>query len=511
MNVISRVFAAARNWITPQNRNLAAQRVAGKRLAASDGPRGYFDLLKSYYLNNGLYDDLVLAARGVGASREAMKPLRNPAMRAVEVYASTLWPGTIDSAFEIEAENGAIIRPIEQVWGWSNWNGGKQVAARWAAMYGNWFCKVSQKPDGRPYLQNIEPQEITDFEVDERGYITALRRDTPLVEYLGEVPVQKTRTEYWSKSADGGDGVYAVWAHDKGDAPLRNLGVPDAKRALADFGIDFVPFVHAKLRDIGEQYGAGVYSLALDKIDEANRMATRLHQMLFRHNKSTWALEANSVDALTGRPLAPVSVGGIAATKETPGQLTLGDEVLLSLPGNSRLTSIVPQLAWREALDILNAQISEIERDVPELAYTSLREAKGELSGRAARLLLTDAFARIYEARGNMQDALARANMMALTMGANAELDGFTGIGSFDDGSFDHSFKAKPIIPPDETEILDNAISKQTLGVGHHQNLREIGYSDLEIDAWAEEDAATNQDAADKLLTALERRNGQQQ
>lgn len=502
MNLISRIFNALRG-----TRGRPAQPSAsGVPLTPTANPRTYFDTLKAYYLNNALYDETMAALRKLRVWNEPMKPLRNPAMRAVEFYASTLWPGTLPAALEVEADNARIVEPIQQIHQWSNWGAKKQLAARWLALYGNLFLKVSQRSDGRPYLQLIEPQDVTDFTLDERGFITELRIDTPLARDEEGRTVGYTRTEFWSKA----EGEYRVYEHTLGDAPLAQLEPPLLRRSLAEFGIDFVPIAFARLRDIGDQWGAGAFALCLDKIDEANRMATRLHQMLFRHNKVLWALSANATDA-QGRPLPAPRVGDATTSPNAADSdvVNLADDALLRLPGNATMQSLVPQLNYMAALEILRDHMRELESDLPELTYFRLRDF-GELSGKAVRLMLTNATDRTIEARGNAESALIQAQQMALTIGAQAGV--FRDIGTYEAGDFTHAFKPRPVLAPDTTEQLQDLVLKQSIGVPDRQLQREAGYTDADRDEWAEweaEEAPAAEDApdeADQLLTALTRR-----
>jgi hypothetical protein len=123
----------------------------------------------------------------------------------------------------------------------------------------------------------------------------------------------------------------------------------------------------------------------------------------------------------------------------------------LSLPGMAKLESLVPNINYEAALKILQDDMMELERDLPELAYARISEqGGGDLSGRAIRFMLTPAIDRALEARGNAEAALVRANQMALTIGAAAGL--FRGVGTYDAGDFDHSFAARPVITVSEEE-----------------------------------------------------------
>lgn len=476
MNMISRIFNALRGT---RGRSPAAAQ-PGQVLTPTANSRAYFDLLKAYYLNNALYDETMSALRRLKIWNEPMKPIRNPAMRATEFYASTLWPGALDRALEVKSDNSRLAEPIGQIWRWSNWGAVKQRAARWFGLYGNLFIKAAQRDDGRPYLQLIEPQNISDFRVDERGFITYIQINTPQVRQIGDAPTAVTRTEVWDKASQ----TFWLYEHQRGDDAPDKLGEPKETKSFEEFGIDFVPVVFAMKTDIGDQWGAGCFSLALDKIDEANRVATRLHQLLFKNNKNSWAVSANGMDA-SGRPLPAPRLQSSTndPAGDEKGKIMLGDEEVFYLPGNSTLQSLVPNVNYLAALQILQDHMRELENDLPELTYYRLRDFS-QLSGKAIRLMLSTAIDRAVEARGNAEDALARADMMALTLGVTAGV--FANIGDFESGDFEHTFKARPVLAPDQTELLQDLSLKQGLGVPDKQLQIEAGYTEGDFEQWDE-------------------------
>lgn len=416
-------------------------------------PAEMYRALRAYYQQTGLYDALAVALFQQGTWREALKGLRNPAFRAVEFHVATLWPGTLEEAFALESDNAERIRPaIDQVWQWSNWAAKKQVSARQISLFGDVFLKVAATEDqARVYFQSLEPEYVTDLELDERGYVTYLRLDVPKAARDEDGKITSTlHTEVWDKAR----GTFRLWETRKSPGEgLDRLGTPNSTKEIAEFGIDFVPIVHAPFRDVGEDRGVGCFTYALDKIDEANRQATRLHQMLFRNNRNTWALRANAMDA-SGRPLPPPQVNTSGGSGTDVDTVDIGDETFLRLPGQAELVSLVPNLHYAEALAILQDMMGELEQDLPELAYYRVTE-RSDLSGRALRLMLAPALQRAAEARGNAQAALVRADAMALTMGANLGLFADLG-GTFADGAFDHTFAERevlPVDPQDQAEV----------------------------------------------------------
>lgn len=468
-----------------------------------EDPIGLYRLLRAYYDSTGLYETLATLAQQRGVAVPARRPLRNPAHRVVEFYVTHLWP----TELKLVSENDSIRAPIEQIWRWSNWGARRRLAARWFSLYGDMFLKVVSRPaseegaaDGRVYYQMIEPETVIDYDVDDRGFLTWVHIEVDQWVRQADGKLERAYyTEVWDRTR------YRTWIRDRRQK-LEELGPATITLDLQEaFGIDFIPIVHAKFQDVGWKRGAGAFTHAIEKIDEANTEATRLAQLIFRHNNVNWAVSAGGNDP-TGRPLPPpnVSMGALNGATPDDGTMELGGETMIRLPGTSQIQQLVPNLNYEAALSVLNAMLDEIERDLPEMAFHRLRTI-GEISGRAARMMLTDAIDKIIEARGNGLQALARADAMALTIGAQLQLADFGTLGgTFEDGAFEHTFEAEDPIGISELEqaetdlaIAQAAIAQQESGITVRRTLEDRGYSEDEITAMlAERDAEREASAA---------------
>jgi hypothetical protein len=431
--------------------------------------------LWALYEQSGVYDDASLALAAQGTTAEPLRALRQSAHRSVEFFVSTIWPGVLPDALPIEVDEGAnaaIVPAIEQVWQWSNWSSQKQVVIRKAAAMGEVFVKVAQTPNGsRVYFQLIDPRHVIELDTDERGYLTRIRVDVPKTEQDSRDRSRLkalTRTEVWEKTVtyfDDGTQTVAggvrVWEHDKGDEPdLDKLDgfLPAESKTFAEMGppgapLTFIPIVQCQWQDRGEQHGAGAYVHAVEKLLEADRIVSRLHQQLYRANTETWVLEAaGRVDSL-GREIPPPQVDGLSGSStRDDGRVQVGDSRLVRVPSGWTMQPKIAPINYADALAIADAHVQEIRRDLPELAYFDATELGANASGRARRIHLAPAIDRALEARANCEEALIRLNQMALTIGQNAGLPLFRNLGTFEKGAFAHRFAKRDVLPPDRLE-----------------------------------------------------------
>lgn len=472
--------------------------------------------LRAMYDNNGLYEELQFILNTRGLWKEALQPLRCPANRVVEFHAANICPGSdLDEALPIEANNESVTKAIKQIWKWSNWAAKKQVAVRWMPIYGDLLIKVVGKMDpARVFFQLLEAENATELLSDERGYLIHVRLDIPIwrEDPKGGPPKAITVTEVWDKPTDS----LKIWEHEKGQAaPIRDLGEPKRQYGILEtFKVDFIPIAQGKFKDLGDERGQGAYQHAFDKIIEADRQVTRLHQMAFRHSNVFWALSSVGRD-VNGRPIpAPQiqSVDGVVSSVE----MAVGDDRFLALPGDAKMESLVPNLPYGELLAMLQDQMRELQDDLPEMKYYRMTDLGSQLSGRAVRLLLSDAIARAHEARGNFEDVLIRADQMALTIGQRiGALPGLDG--SYEKGTFEHTFTKRQIIPTDDLEDAQASLTEaqaglawQELGLSRKEILRKHGYSDAEIaklEVERADEQKQEQDASASLLDQFNRGN----
>lgn len=425
-------------------------------------PRALYDFLKQAYLQNGLYDDVRQAWAATGYASPNLKAIRNPIAAVVDVLGSKLYPEpltvttprtqglTSQQERQQAEENDPIKAAIDQVHLWSNWGRAKRKHARWVSLYGESWIKVVADPlAGRVYFELIEPQYVTDYSLDVRDFVTSARLDIPQCEQTRSGTRHWVHTEAWDKELQS----VRIWETDgRMDSvcarSLDDLGQPAQEIPLSAFGIDFVPLCRAPFREIDDGRAIGAVQPALEAIIESDLSTTNLHGTVFSELAGAKVLKAVGADA-AGRPLpAPVipnaATNGALGTQAN-GTVTVGRREFWRLPGNMELEDVIPDINYLAALEINREHWRFLEVLMPALAYCRLSELTGgDLSGKAITYKMRAFVDQVEEGRSNVLACLTQADAMALTMGQAAGI--FSGLGTFEQGSFEHDYQDTPIL-----------------------------------------------------------------
>jgi hypothetical protein len=457
--------------------------------------------LVAYYESEGLYERLRHGLAAAGELRlrpQDVENIRGVARPVVEFHAAHLFPGALPEALPLKTENGRLAPAIERVWQWSNFSQRKQAFARWVAIREG-FIKVAQKDDGRPYFQVLDPRHVLEHETNERGHTVRILVQYPTTVVEDAKKVRRVHTEEWTKER------YRRWLGERDGADLEKLDGLRETKPLEEFGIDFVPFVWAPFSELVPGVGIGAFEPHLAAIDNKNAAATRLDSMLFRYNRAVWGLEGTGTDA-DGRPLPPPSIEGSYAQSYDPrtdewsglprsagegAVVKIGGDPFYRLPSGWSLKSLVADVDFRAALDILLSKDDWEHVLMPEVLYFRSKEGANE-SGIARRYKLSAAIDRNLEARGNAEAAIARADAMGLTMGQNAGLPEFRNIGSYEAGDFEHAVEEREVLPTSEAETAEVERARTGVLIERARLFRELGMDTAELRKKAAEDAGLN-------------------
>lgn len=410
------------NWIRNSDGRYASSFFDRK----NQTPQARMEMLDVYYSSNDLYEEEAANAYLMDDWLEAIKPLRNPVHRSVEFYTAKLCQGS--PKIQILNKNEQTLKAVQTILSNSNFAGQKSGMLRKNALYGNTFFKANFNGE-KLYVSKLDAKTVTDFVEDERGFLIWIRIDVKLDD-------GSWYTEYWTTD---GEGYVAIYNHRMNTStPIDQLGDPVETHFLSEFGTNYIPIIHVKFTDVSEKWGASCVDHALTKIDEANREITNLVDLMFQ-NKAYWAV-TSGVDK---DGLAVPTPDWDTLSDEDAKKLGLSKTVLLKFPG-ANATLSVPNYAWSEFLAIVKDSVEDIEKDLPELRYYTLKES--ELSGVAIRTLLAGAIDRAKEAQENFVEGLIKIIKICLSMGRFYGLFP-SAIGSFDSGDFDMSIEFAEIVP----------------------------------------------------------------
>jgi hypothetical protein len=474
------------------------------RLKLAEAPaRERFQILRALAAPNGMYDDVIARLRDEGDWAPSIKPLAQPTSTVVRFYGAKLLGGP---PLEIEADNEAIIEPLEQFHRWSNLDAMRPMLGRQIAMLGDAFYKVVRKlgPDGRTaksvYLEVLDPATVRDFDVDERGYVVWIRIEVQRVRRKEDGTLEDyTYIEVWDKALS----LFRSWEWNRRQGGLTSvasddlsrLGTPKEEIPLAQMGIDFVPVVHVPFeRQDDDRWGKAAVWDQIEKLVELDLLVTELHRKMFGYGVPDLLLHSPGLDP-NGNPRIPPDLQEIQDLNGT-NTLVIGREKVYSLPGGWDLKYLIADLDWANARRLVLDHYQRLERERPELLYGRVAELEGGLSGRAIRYMMLPAIDLVQEVYGNLSRGLAQAGMMALTIGQFAGLFGDLG-GNFDSGAFEHTFKDRDPFPlSDEEEAAADLQRAQgakvwvEVGLPMGEVLQRAGYTEDQAEELVSQKAA---------------------
>lgn len=406
------------------------------------------------FYQNTVYRDINTWAKSYKTQYGLYRYIRgvyNPAFRLGEFWKSHLMGGALDTrdgaagptgALPIETQNEALRPALADLWKWSNWTINKDIFTLHGAIFGDVALQVVDDIErGKVYLQVVHPGIIKEISKDPFGNVKAYRFCEQRLEGKNKVEYTETAERM------GDDVVFKTYKNGK-------LHAWDSDLSEWKEPYGFVPLVMVQHNNVGLDWGWSEFHADREKIHEVDDMASKLHDQIRKMVDAPWL------------------IGGVARPKETPEtqhtRLTGQAAVDRPQPDREELNALYGPLGATATplvapLDIaasgaeIKEAISELERDYPELKVDILR-ASGEVSGRALRIAQQPAEDKVKQRRANYDDALVRAQQMAVAIGGLRNYDGFQGFGlqSYAEGELEHSIGERPVFaedPMDRTEI----------------------------------------------------------
>lgn len=324
---------------------------------------------------------------------------------------------TMGERLQVKAEP-EVEGAVNRLWEWSEFQQEKYLLARYGACCGDAFIKVvdnrpwelnADADPERPVLLNVLPPDAVSprYDPHDRKRMLACK-----IEYVHGREIHKeiiTPEE--------------ILLYDERD--------PERIAARYDNPLGFIPIVHIRNTDIGEEFGLCSFHNLLPTVDALNELASFMFDIaklyadpvIVGRGMERGSLKKQTVDA-EGRPVATV---WWVPTPE-------GSFEFLEWRGN------LP-----DVLAFLDRIQTSIERNTPELALSALQDRR-EVSGYSVSLHLVELVRKVQEMRGSYFTGLEAANRMALRI---LEMQGN---GTFADAS--HRIIADPVLPVDDERQL---------------------------------------------------------
>lgn len=455
---------------------LEASVTPGGDQSESDVPRpvGEYVVRRAYRDNRQLYRRL----HAWGLVEHPWRTVYNPVPAVVAFYLAHTLAGEVEvlpqqraaaEAGSGQARDAALLAAVGQVQERSNWMVFRHELVEAAAVEGDVFVKAAERVDedgvvSGVYLQRLPATAIRRCEVDERGYVQALRIDIPRYDSVfGGRSREHMLVEVWD---DEGVRFHEVEGH----RTVQDDELPPAvaAQAFADLQYDFIPVVWARC--------ATPWWDVVDQIDERNRLAW----LLGRLNRPLMIVSANAVDS-RGFPMPAPAV----AEKERPAyeEVGHGAAAMMRLPGQATAAWSGAPVDFGAMQQEIAALQEHVEGSLPEY-FVAARLQAVQVAADTLQMLLAQAGQRVLEMRWTLEAALERAQMMALTLGQVAGLAGFapTEIGTYDAGDFGHTFAERPVFEKSAAARAAEAAALVAAGATIEGAARVAGYSDQQVE-----------------------------
>lgn len=437
---------------------------------------------------NTVYDNVHRWAESYKTQTGLYKYIRNiynPSYRIGEFWKAKLFSGELDpeagngekkpSALPILTENEVLRPAIAQVWRWSNWQIKKDVFGLWTPVMGDGVLKIIDDTEReKVYMKPVHPSHLRDVTLDDYGNVKGY-----VIEYKCPDPRNQEKEVTYREVAerDGDDVWYQTYLND---GLFSWDGNPSAEWS-EPYG--FVPMVVLQHNDVGLDFGWSELYPSLSKFREVDDQASKLHDQIRKLVEGAW-LFAGVAD-----PKGTVKASGQPATEEKPQPGRSEQKVFYSNNENAKAHSLVAPIDIADVSESIQSLIRELERDYPELRV-DIANANNDISGRALRYNRAPAEAKVLQRRPNYDNALVRAQMMAVSIGGMRGYENFVGfdLDSYEARKLDHSIGPRPVFDTDPMDTLEedakfweNAEKARKAGVPLVVYLRQQGWDETRI------------------------------
>lgn len=537
MDALSRAWNSFRSAFTATNRVWSdPQQVIG--LTVTNRTQ-FYDLMWDYYSNRAFQNwERYRQYRTDNGLYTYHRSIYNPFRRIVEFYVGQIYPGVLSedgkdlpegvpSAIPFtEDTDPKLLTAISQIFQWSNWQIGKDRMVRYAGSLGNCLVEVMDDVPGRKvYFKVWWPDKVRDLRLNNSG-------DTKYYSIEYRVNIVDASPE---EAKAGGSEAFYVYRRDVDDKTIttyRNgklfdyvTNVEDGPFAIVPHPYTFAPATWVKHFDMGEEFGQPIMWASLDKIDEANDLASMYHDQLANILSSPIGIsKAGSSGAVLKSDTAEMQ-----RQRQQQDKATGRDKArVLEFPQGTQFLNIPWQVG--EVSVAIDKVLHELEQDHPELAmYPTLRANPG-IAGVAARALVGDVEKLVWPAEAMYDQHTIKLCQMAVAIAGYRLRNGWEaaaraagspldarhqkfanyGLDSYGAGDLAIAISKRPLFEPSEgdqwavKEVKMRVLAaKVELGIPKEQVQSEMGdYTDKQLQTFAE-DAAKQQEAMGAALLAF--------
>ncbi len=430
-----------------------------------------------------------------------VRNIYNPSARLAETWVHFLVGGALNLDAEVsellvggdlpivipaktpKESSDALRLAIAQIYKDSVWQVNKSIWARNGVVKGDTALKIIDDTKRKKvYFEVIRPDIIKELTLDPFGnvkrYELEEERADPRIGKTGNVKYKEIGERVKDESeTPGGLGVVRFRTLLNG-SPYAWNGV--AAEWEENYG--FVPFIATKHIDVGFDWGWAEAQPSLSKFREIDNLASALDDQVTKAVKAPFMINAK-------KPQNEVKVQGAQPTSERPEPGKEEQPILYIPDPNAKATSLVTDLNIEAVVKNIAMMLEHLERDFPEL-QADVFKLGNDSSGRALRTLREPVEARVMERRAAYDDALLRANKMAISIGAQRGYDGFTSFRaeSYAAGELNHSIGARSVFRKDPLDDLDykkafweTAMAATRAGQPLEEFLRDAGWDEEKI------------------------------
>ena len=435
-----------------------------------------------------------------------VRAVYNPAYQIGEFYKNHLWGGLLDpeagdgkskpSALPIVTDSDTLRSAIGKLWLWSNWQTRKDIVSLYGSVMGDTAIKVVDNVKrGKVYLQEVHPGTLIDVLLDDagnvKGYTIEEERADPRRK-LAEVRYREVVTR------EGDNVKYQTFLND-----TLYAWNGDAAEWSEPYG--FVPLVMIQHNNIGLDWGWSELHPAQPKFREVDDLASKLTDQIRKMVDAPWLFSGVDDPAKKKKTVTTTADQPTANSPEASRE----DVPALYAPQGATATALVAPLDIASTTAYIESILKSLEKDYPELAV-NMAQVTGDPSGRALRINRQPAEIKVQQRRPNYDDALVRAQQMAVAIAGFRGLDGFAGfnLDSYDKGDLDHSIGQRPVFasdPMDDLELdrafWDMAVVAKNAGYDLDLLMKRRGWSEEDIKAYKQSSGYKAREAAVKQLT----------